>query len=719
MTMRIKWALTLIAFLFCVSAMAQLKEFTLDDLVPGGKTYQSMQPENLHTAWWGNQLVKTEEKECALRLKNGTWKVLFSLSDVNAVLKTENISELKSLKNATFPDAEKSLVHFSCDNGEVLYDWESKRLEWKNVLPSEISWRDWNVASRSLAYNQNENLYVMTADGHQHVVSEDGSRDMVYGQSVHRDEFGISKGTFWSPNGSLLCFYKMDQSMVSDYPLVDISTRIATEVPIKYPMAGEASHKVSVGVFNPTTEKTVWLQIGDNTDQYYCGITWSPDNKKIFLYNLNRDQNDLRLWQFDAQTGQKEKELYEEKNPKYVQPEHGLTFLPWDEDKFVYWSEQDGFAHLYLYSLKAGKTLRKITDGRCGVVINLLGFNKRTKSVVLTCTGLSPLQHNLFSVGIENGKIIHLDDGKGVHEGQLSADGTQVADKWTAPDVPRKIDVVQTASFKIENILTADSPWKGYQVPEITSGTLKAADGQTDLYYRLIKPTNFDANKKYPVVVYVYGGPNTRLVDASFGYMYRGWEIYMAQKGYVVFVLDNRGSDERGLAFENVTFRHLGREEMKDQMKGVDFLKSLPYVDASRLGVHGWSFGGFMTVNMMLTYPDVFKCAVAGGPVIDWSYYEVMYGERYMDTPQTNPEGYKENNLKLRAGNLKGRLLLIFGYNDPVCVPQHTLSFVRACETAGTHPDLLTYPGDEHNMQGADRIHLHEHITRYFEDFLK
>jgi len=715
----IRQLLGFVVSFFCVTAMAQLKQFTLDDLLSGGKTYESMQAENLHTVWWGNQLVKTEENKCALRLKNGEWKDLFSLSDVNAALKAEGLEELKSLKNTKFPEAQQPLAYLSCKNAKVLYNWKIKNLEWKNTLSEGLSWEDWNPTSRCLAYNRENNLYVLTADGKEHAVSHDGSLEMVYGQSVHRDEFGISKGTFWSPDGRRLCFYKMDQSMVSDYPLVDISMRIAAEVPIKYPMAGEKSHRVSIGVFNPKTNETVWLETGDNTDQYFCGITWSPDSRKIFLYNLNRDQNDLRLWQFDSQTGQKEKELYEEKHPKYVQPEHGLTFLPWDTDKFIYWSEKDGFTHLYLYSLKEGKTVRKITDNRCGVVVDLLGVNNQTKSVIVNCTGLSPIQHNLFRVSVENDKIVHLGGDKGVHEGDLASDGSILLDKWTSPEVPRKIDLIQISSLKTENILTAENPWKNYNVPEISSGTLKAADGQTNLYYRLVKPTNFDPNKKYPAIVYVYGGPHTRLVEASFGYMYRGWEIYMAQKGYVVFVLDNRGSNERGLDFENVTFRHLGTEEMKDQMKGVDFLKSLPYVDDSRLGVHGWSFGGFMTVDLMLTYPDVFKCGVAGGPVIDWSYYEVMYGERYMDTPQTNAEGYQENNLNLRAGNLKGRLLVIFGYNDPVCVPQHTLSFIRACETAGTHPDMLTYPGDEHNMQGADRIHLHEQITRYFEDFLK
>ena len=696
--------------------MAQLKHFTLEDVIPGGNNYKNLQPENMHLSWWGNQLMRLEKTTCSMYGKDGKWSALFTLDDVKPLC-----DEVQSLETISFNKATEPVACFSNAKVYLEYNWKDKKISFLKKFKDDISYTDYSIASKWLAYNHKNNLYVenLTNDTEYIQISTDGSHDIVYGQSVHRNEFGIDKGTFWSPDGMMLCYYRMDQSMVPDYPLVDISTRIATLQPIKYPMAGTASHKVSVGVFNLQTKNSVWLETGDNTDQYYCGITWSPDSKKIYMYNLNRDQNHLRLWQFDALSGKRENVLYEESHPKYVQPEHGLMFLPWDNDKFIYWSEKDGYNHLYLYSLAQGKTIRKITDNRLGVVIDVLGFNPKTKSVIVNSTGISPIQHNLFSVSIEKDNYALLGENTGVHKGQLSADGSLVADTWSSPDVARQIDLIHTATGKKTNLLKADNPWKSYAVPEISSGTIKAADGQTDLYYRMVKPVGFDSRKKYPAVVYVYGGPNTRLVEASFGYMYRGWELYMADRGYVVFVLDNRGSNERGLEFENVIYRQLGKEEMNDQMKGVEFLKSMPFVDADRIGVHGCSYGGFMTTNLMLTYPDVFKVGVAGGPVIDWSYYEIMYGERYMDTPQDNQKGYDENNLCLRAGDLKGRLLIVFGYNDPVCVPQHTLSFIRACENAGTHPDLFTYPGDQHNMFGRDRVHLHEHITRYLDDFLK
>lgn len=288
------------------------------------------------------------------------------------------------------------------------------------------------------------------------------------------------------------------------------------------------------------------------------------------------------------------------------------------------------------------------------------------------------MQSNIYAVNVNNGKRRAIGNSEGIHQVQLSETGSYLIDRYTTPQVPRNIDLVATATNKTRNLFSADNPWEDYQVPEVEVGTIQAADGKTDLYYRMIKPVNFDPNKKYPAVVYVYGGPHAQMINASYHYGARGWDVYMAQEGYVMFTVDNRGSENRGIEFENCTFRQLGVEEMKDQIKGVEFLKSLPYVDNNRIGVHGWSFGGFMTTNLMLTYPDVFKVGVAGGPVIDWKYYEVMYGERYMDTPQTNPEGYKGSNLNEKAGNLKGRLQIIYGGNDPTCVPQHTLSFIRA-----------------------------------------
>ena len=713
-TMKIKnyfFTLTAILGLFCQVNMQeanaqQLKTLTLEDLNFGGTNYHNMIAKNRWTTWWGDQLVRQDAEECYLvDLKTGKETKLFNIKQLR---KIKGVEGVHSLYQTSFPEAGKTIVKIS----NQLINWKKGTVE-KDNTPQ--------------AYVRDYQLYVKDAKG-EHKLTTDGSRNIVYGQSVHRDEFGISGGIYWNPQHTLLAFYRMDQSMVSDYPLVDIpeldwkpatgESRTAKFAPEKYPMAGETSHKVTVGVYDVKTGNTLYLKAGDPTDRYFTNITWDAEGNTIYMFELNRDQNDCRLVSYNAATGEKIAELYRETDAKYVEPQHPIMFLPWDSSKFILQSQKDGYNHIYLFS-KDGKELKQITKGKW-VVMDILGFNKKKKSIIIASNELSPIQRNLFSVDVNTGKRTLVDDnGKGWHNGSVSESGQYIYDNYQTPIVPRKIAIINTENLKHTAYFTADDPWKGYTVPTFECGTIKAADGVTDLYYRMVKPLNFDANKKYPTIVYVYGGPHAHNVDARWNYGSRSWETWMAENGYLLFILDNRGSENRGKEFEQATFRHLGDEEMKDQMEGVKFLKSLPYVDANRMGVHGWSFGGFMTTNLMTTYPDVFKVGVAGGPVIDWKWYEVMYGERYMDTPQSNPEGYAGSSLLAKAKNLKGKLQIIIGLNDPVVVPQHAFSFLKACIGAGTQPDFFVYPGEPHNMRGHQSTHLHERISQYFFDYLK
>lgn len=713
--------------IFAPQSMSAQKQFTLEDLNFGGNNFHNMVPKNRYTAWWGDQLVRTDAEFCALIDKNtGKETRLFSLDDVNQWVESAGNIKVRSFYYATFPYPNQPLVLLNASKTRMLVNWKTKQLVWKQDTKDE-SFADWNAQSRAVAFVKGENLYVCNAQGTHKQLTKDGSRDIVYGQSVHRDEFGIYKGTFWSNDGQKLAFYRMDQSMVADYPLVDIDTRIATETPVRYPMAGEKSHLVTVGIYDLKTDKTVYLNTGDPTDRYFTNIAWAPDGKLIYLIELNRAQNHYSLDAYDPVTGNKTATLYTESSDKYVHPMHAITFLPWDNGRFILQSEKDGYNHLYLFDT-SGKQIKQLTTGKW-IVVDLLGFNTKTKEAIILSTEASPIQNNLYAVNLQTGARRLLDNGKGCHanttgEGgshkiALSSSGQWILDSYTEPTVPRNIDIVNVASAKATRYFTADNPWKGYTVPEYSCGTIKAADGTTDLYYRMVKPTNFDPNKKYPTIIYVYGGPGVRNVEARWHYWSRGWETYMAQKGYLLFILDNRGSSARGLAFEQATFHHLGVEEVKDQMKGVEYLTSLPYVDKDRMGVHGWSFGGFMTTNLITTHPEVFKVGVAGGPVIDWKWYEVMYGERYMGTPQNNPKGYAESSLLPKAKNLKGKLQIITGMNDPVVVPQHCLNFLQECIKVGTQPDFFVYPGEPHNMRGHQSTHLHERISQYFDDYLK
>lgn len=703
---------------------AQLKQFTLEDLNFGGTNYRNMTPRNMFVAWWGDRLMYQDAEEFGtVDMKTGAKKAVATLDDINKVLGTD---KMHSAMNATFPYADKPLVLLKNSKQRVLYNWKSGKVEWTQACQGETS-ADWCAASRTVAFVKDHQLCVTDADGHTATLTTDGSRQVVYGQVVHRNEFGIYKGTFWNGDGSRLAFYRMDQSMVTDYPQVNTFERTATYEPDPYPMAGMASHKVTVGIYDLKTRRTVYLDAGDPTDRYFSGIAWAPDGNTIYMVEMNRAQTDYSLNAYDAATGRKTATLYTEHHDKYVHPMHTIAFLPWDNSKFILQSEKDGYNHLYLFDT-SGRKLKQLTSGKW-IVIDLLGFDRAGKRAIILSNEASPIQNNLYAVDIKTGRRTPLDNGRGVHAAMtdaggshspaLSESGRWICDKYSEPNVPRNIDIINTANARRTNILTADNPWKGYAVPEYSVGTLKAADGTTDLYWRMVKPVGFDPAKKYPTIVYVYGGPGIRNVEARWHYASRSWETYMAQKGYLLFILDNRGSADRGRDFEQATHRQLGQEEMKDQMKGVEYLRQLPYVDTRRMGIHGWSYGGFMTISMMTNYPDVFKVGVAGGPVIDWKWYEVMYGERYMGTPENNPEGYSRASLIGKAKNLKGRLQIIIGMNDPVVVPQHALQFLDACSEAGTQPDFFVYPGEGHNMAGHKSVHLHERITRYFDDFLK
>lgn len=731
--MRIKQFLLTCLFFISVSIcmMAQEKLLTLHDLIPGGKTYNRFVPENRSQLQWvGDMYIYVEKDSVKGAQPKHSPKILVSRSELNQALLTAGVDSVTRMPQFSAPYKERPILAFYHKQHRIHFDIKERKITADYSLGKKWANYEFCPANSYLAFTEGNNIHILSPENQIKAVTKEEEKDIVCGQAVHQREFGISKGLFWSPDGSALAFYRMDQSMVTDYPIVNIDGRYAKVEPFKYPMAGMKSHEVRVGIYNLSTGRTVWLQTGTPKEKYLTNIAWSPDAKSIYIAELNRDQNEMHLVRYSALTGEKEADLFTEKNDRYVEPQQPVLFLPNDPDKFIWQSQRDGYNHLYLYDTN-GKLLKQLTKGEW-IVNSVIGFDAKGENLFLTSTQPHPLSSfsygtplnvNGWKLNLKKGNTFLLTPNAGlnsIHNLSVSASGKYAIDSYDAPKIPRVINLIQTKDGKeIENLLTAKDPYEGYTLPEIEVGHLKAADGTTDLICRLVKPVNLDPNKKYPTIIYVYGGPHAQLVTGNWQNGVRGWDIYMAQRGYVVFTVDSRGSANRGFDFESVIHRNLGVNEMADQMKGVEFLKSLPYVDADRIGVHGWSYGGFMTTNLMLTHPDVFKVGVAGGPVIDWSNYEIMYGERYMDRPQDNPEGYKNANLKLKAGNLKGHLLLIHGDIDPVVVWQHSLGFLKACVNADTYPDYFVYPRHQHNVTGKDRPHLYEKITRYFDDYLK
>ena len=568
-----------------------------------------------------------------------------------------------------------------------------------------------------IAYVENNNLFVAQGVNGANQVTADGTKDIVYASSVHRDEFGISKGTFWSNNGKQLAFYRMDQSMVTDYPIIDWSQRPAKNENIKYPMAGDKSHQVTVGVYNAETRSVVYLKTGEPVEQYLTNIAWSPDDKFIYIAVLNRGQDHMKLNQYDAATGDFIKTLFEERDDKYVEPLVPMLFLKNNASQFIWQSNRDGWNHLYLYDT-AGNLIKQLTKGQWEVT-EVKGLDEKGENLFYMATEESPITKNLYQFNFKSGRSKRITQVFQLHNAQVNTDGKFVLDNFSSPDNPRTIQLIETKTGKTKLLLQAANPLNGYALGKLSIFKLKNAVGD-DMFCRMFKPVDFDSTKTYPVIVYWYGGPHAQMIlNAWNGGAGDYWFQYMAERGYIVFTLDPRGSDNRGKAFEQSIFRHAGEPQMEDMMVGVNYLTALPFVDKNRMGLFGWSYGGFMTTDFVLNHPGVFKAAVAGGPVMNWQYYEIMYGERYMDTPQENPEGYEATNLIKKAGELKDKLLLIHGLQDPVVVQQNSVDFVKACVDKGIQVDYMIYPGHEHNVLGKDRAHLYQKVTDYFMEHLK
>lgn len=714
--------LLLVALTFSSVVMAQQKMLTMDDAFLNRK----LQPENLSNLKWiahSNSYSYTAKKEGIDYLITGTatganTDTLMSAAYFKSIHK--DMSD-KSFPAITWLSAD-SFYYAVSDKDNTIYEVyhiSAKKENLSNLVPANGEDIDIADNAMNIAYTYRNNLYMATRGGKQLKITNDNETglDIVNGKGAHRQEFGITKGTFWSPAGNAIAFYRIDQSKVMNYPLVEISQRPAKDSIIKYPMAGSTSQSVTVGVYNISTQKLIYLKTGEPYEQYLTNISWSPDGKQIYISVLNRDQNHMWLNKYDAETGEFIKTLFEEKDDKYVEPLNPLMFVQGNDKEFLLLSQRDGNTHFYLYNIE-GKLIRQITKGNW-TVTDFLGMDEKGKYVYYISTEGSPIERRVYRAELKSGKMERLSRGDGMHYAFANDACSYIIDGYTNMTTPRELNIINSDGAVVRHLISASNPLSEYKTGTTKIFTVKADDGKTDLYCRMVLPPEFDSTKKYPAVVYLYGGPHVQLVTNSWLGGANLWMELMAEKGYIVFTMDSRGSGNRGLAFEQTTCRNLGTVEMEDQVTGAKFLKNLRYVDSNRVGVHGWSFGGFMTTSLMTRYPGVFKVAVAGGPVIDWKYYEVMYTERYMDTPQQNPEGYDKADVLNYVKNLKGRLLVIHGTVDPVVLWQHSLMFLRKCIDEGKQVDYFVYPGDQHNMFGKDRVHLYTKVTQYFDDFLK
>lgn len=711
-----KLLLTVLCSAFVIITFAQKRNFTVYDTEVGSR--RDLAVTKMLNLQWRSATDFTFQDYFNLFQQSASKKdttLLLNLQGLNSILRKANVDTLPYFPMVTW--ANENEFHFAEVNIWYNINLSEKKLINVITMPENAENISVFYPSKKVAFTVANNLYVEGTDNKPIPITLDTNKDIVNGTFVSRNEFGINEGIFWSPDGNYIAFYRKDNSKVGNYPLVDITTREAELHNIKYPMAGMASEHISLGIYNLASKATVFIEKDDTiSEKYLTNISWSPNEQHIYIQVLNRAQNHMTMNKYQVKDGMLVKTLFEEKNSRYVEPQNPIKFLKKNKNWFVHQTRRDGYNHAYIYNTD-GDLIKQLTSGNWEIT-SILDIDAQD-NIYYMSTEVSPIEAHGYKINAETSKKEKLTTASGMHELVINTAGKYYIDSYSNTTVPYIINLMNENGSEVRNIVTSANKLSAFDMPEMSIGTLKSADGKTDLYYRLIKPANFNPKKKYPAIIYVYGGPHAQLINNEWLGGARLWDYMMAQKGYVMLTVDNRGSANRGSEFESIIHRKLGEAEVADQLEGVKMLKKLGYVDMKRVGVHGWSYGGFMTISLMTDNPDMFKTGVAGGPVIDWKYYEVMYGERYMDTPQENPEGYSSTSLISKADKLKGKLLIIHGALDSTVVWQNSLHFIQECVKLQVPIDYFVYPLAEHNVYGTSRMHLMSKITSYFDDYLK
>lgn len=705
----------LVLFLLVISTFALIAQNEIIDLNAYFKgkyltdklTGLSWQPGTNNYAY-----IDNDKNVRLVNAKTGKESILFSSS----VLSDNKIRDFRYMEwldanSLYFPKHHATLA---LKDGKVILD-NMKDVDWDNLV-------DCSIKNKVFVTKDDNGVFVATPlNGYKPILlCPDTGKHIVFGETVHRSEWGIDEGQYFSPKGNYIAFYRMDESMVEDYPLVNTGTPIATVEYMKYPMAGRTSHQVKVGIFDVTKSaqagKAVYHYINTdlNDGEFLTNVTFSPDEKYLYISHLNRAQNHSKLIRYDLQTGNKLKVLIEETDARYVEPSDRMIFL--NDGRFLWFSETDGWRHLYLYDAE-GKLIRKVVDGRFDI-INYCGVDAKNQYAYFTIAPTEkPVNQYVCKTSLKDGKVTRLAAFDGVNEPVFSEDMTYFVNHFDNVNTPHDIYLMTNQGENVKTLLISKNPYKDCAMGNTTIFPILNKAGDS-LWCRLITPPHMDKNKKYPCLIYVYGGPHSQLVTNSFisGGVFLE---YMAQQGYVVFTLDNRGTQNRGAEFEKCIHRNLGIKEVEDQMCGVDYVKSLPYVDADRIGLDGWSYGGFMTLSLVTEHPEAFRAASCGGPVVNWEWYEVMYGERYMDTPQENPDGYAHANIIPKIKNVKCPLLVMHGCQDHTVVWQQSLELMRQAVTDGIEVEYFPYTIYDHNVIGPERVHLWNKLLQFHNQNLK
>ena len=571
---------------------------------------------------------------------------------------------------------------------------------------------------RSLSFVRDHNVWLVNlADGKERAVTLGGTEEIRKGELdwVYPEELDIKTAYWWAPDSSAIAYLEMDERKVSQYPLVDFSSPSGEAEMERYPTAGGANPIVRVFVASLNGGEPRAIDIGAETDIYVPRVNWLTDSKHLAIQRLNRPQTILDLLIADAGTG-KTRTVLTESDPNWINVSDDLYFLK-DGKRFLWSSERSGYRHLYLFDLER-KQLTQLTKGEWEVT-SLDGVDEAKGLVYFTATEKSLLERHLYRVALDGTAFTSITKEAGTHAAIFSPNASAFYDTYSNTAAPQRQDLYRADGSRIAAINeNRVAELADYHFSPMEFLTVQSHDGVA-LNASIIKPRDFSPQKKYPVLVYTYGGPHAQVVRNGWGGANFLWHQLMAQKGYIIFSLDNRGSAGRGHAFETSLHFRMGAQELSDQRDGVRYLKSLPYVDANRIGIWGWSYGGHMTLHAMFEAGDDFKAGFAGGPVTDWRYYDSIYTERYLGLPQKNGKGYQDSSPVKYAAQLKGKLLIAHGTGDDNVHFANTLAVINDLIEAGKYVEILPFPGRGHGVSDppARRV-LMQRVTQFFLDNL-
>jgi len=566
-----------------------------------------------------------------------------------------------------------------------------------------------------VAFRRGHDLYVLEIANHLVTrLTDDGSATLLNGELdwVYPEELDLSTAYWWSPDSKRIAYMQFDIAREFTYPQVALGGLRALAEPERYPQAGTANAEVRVGVVPAAGGATRWMDLGDTRGFLIARVHWTPDSTRLAIERMNRVQNQMDLLVADASAGTA-RPILTEADPFWINHNDLFRFL--EDGQFLWGSERDGFCHLYLYSLD-GKQRKRITEGDWEVT-EVVGVDEAREKIYYVSTEASPLERQLYSIKLNGKDRARVSQGAGTHSVSMSPTAEYYVDDYSSVTQPPRSTVHTIGGDEWSVFREADRNLvDNFAMAEPETVTFKAHDG-TLLYGRVIKPANFRAGEKYPAVVTVYGGPGVQVVRNT--WEGADWSQILAAHGFVVWEMDNRGSSGRGHAFEAPLYRRFGKTELADQLEGVRYLVAQGFVDPARVGIYGWSYGGFMTLYSLFNAPDVFRAGIAGAPVANWRNYDTIYTERYLGLPAENAEGYRASSAIEYANKLKAKLLIVHNLEDDNVLFQNTLQVVDALEQAGKVFDMVIYPQKTHGVSGRYQRQLLEETTDFFEKNLK